>query len=76
MDLNDELDGLLNSILLETLSDEEPNEKIINDIVTFIKRHKDLHLAEDVIDNETFNEYVDNEILESYLEEDRERLYL
>ena len=76
MDLNDELDGLLNSILLETLSDEEPNEKIINDIVAFIKNHKDLHLAEDIIDNETFNEYVDNDLLQSYLDEDREALYL
>ena len=76
MDLNDELDGLLNSILLETLSDEEPNEKIINDIVIFIKGHKNLHLAEDVIDNEIFREYVDSELLDSYLEEDREALYL
>lgn len=76
MDLNDELDGLLNSIILETLSDKIPNEEIINNIVTFILNHKDLHLADDVISNSVFGEYVDNELLEEYIEEDREALYL
>ena len=78
MDLNDELDGLLNCIILRLLQDMNKYSEwtVINIIVQFVIDHKDLHIADDVLNDDIFKTYVDHDLLEAYIKEDREALYL